>query len=164
MPLTYLIVIKGTLIVPCGRVDTGEGEILMSLLTQQAQEGHLDHAHRFVRHFGSAAHVRVPLFFAADLLAPRNVGHFGRLKVRVDASFARASHVTKNVNGIVRHAQVGIDPVPTCQPVCIQLKVFSFVLCIFFLSRFSGPCRHCFAMLKLSYKINILCSAREGQC
>lgn len=139
MPLTYLIVIKGTLIVPCGRVDTGEGEILMSLLTQQAQEGHLDHAHRFVRHFGSAAHVRVPLFFAADLLAPRNVGHFGRLKVRVDASFARASHVTKDVNGIVRHAQVGIDPVPTCQPVCIQLKVFSFVLCIFFFVSLFGP-------------------------
>ena len=138
----------------------------MGFLTQQAQEGHLDHAHRFVRHLGSTTHVRVPLFFAADLLAPRNVGHFRWLKVRVDASLARASHVTKDVNGIVRHAQVGIDPVPTCQPVCIQLNkwlfsIFYFVflsLLIFFiifqdLSALSS-------LLKLSYKINILCSAK----
>ena len=114
----------------------------MGLLAQQTQEGHLDHTHRFVRHLGSSTHVRVPVLLAA-LLAPRNVGHLRRLQVRVDASFSRASHVTKDVDGVVRHAQVGVNPVPTCPVILFHLaQVFLCVVlsALLTLSAFHRTC------------------------
>ena len=45
-----LFVVEGTLIVPSCRIDTSKCKVLVGLLTQQTQEGHLDHAHSLVRH------------------------------------------------------------------------------------------------------------------
>ena len=45
-----LVVIEGTLVVPRSRVDARKGEVLVRLLTEQPQEGHLNDADRFVRH------------------------------------------------------------------------------------------------------------------
>ena len=107
-----LVVVESSLVVPSCRVDARQREILIGLLAEEAEEGHLDDAHRFVGDFGRSSHVRVPIFFAA-LFAPRDVGHLGGLQIRVDASLSQARHVAEDVNGVVRHAQVGIDPVPT---------------------------------------------------
>ena len=48
-----LIVLEGALVVPHRRVDASERDVLISVLTQQTQESHLNDAHRFVRYLRS---------------------------------------------------------------------------------------------------------------
>jgi len=76
--LDGLIVFEGALVVPHGRIDAGERDVLIRVLTQQTQESHLNDAHRLVRYFGGSSHLRVPFQFITRL-APGNVGHLGRL-------------------------------------------------------------------------------------
>ena len=52
--LDGLIVFEGALVVPHGRIDAGERDVLIRVLTQQTQESHLNDAHRLVRYLPGA--------------------------------------------------------------------------------------------------------------
>jgi len=127
-----LVVVKRALVVPHGGIDARERDVLIGRLTQQTQESHLNDTDRFVCDFGGASHFRVPNRFGAGL-APRNVGHLGRLDIGEDARFSRSRHVAVHVNGIIGHSQIGIDPVPSVFELWVtEVEVFAGANGIFF--------------------------------
>lgn len=48
-------------------------------------------------------------------LPPRNGGHLAGVDVRIDTRLAQAGDVAEHVDGVVRHAQVRVNPVPACR-------------------------------------------------
>jgi hypothetical protein len=64
-------------------------------------------------YFEASAELRVPVVLRSFFL-PGYVGHVRAVDVGKDTSFALSCHVAKDVNRVVYHSQIWINPVPTC--------------------------------------------------
>ena len=97
---------------PGGGVDAGVGEVLISFLAEQPQEGQLDWTQRVVADAEASPESGVP---ALRALPPGNVGHPAGVHVRGHARLSPGGHVAVDLHCVVHHAEVGINPVEAWQ-------------------------------------------------
>jgi len=97
-------------VVPGGGVEAGVRKVLVRLLTHQPEECELDGPEGVVTDPEPAAQRRVPALLT---LPPRDVWHPAGVDVREDAGLPARRHVAVHLHGVVRHPQVGVDPVET---------------------------------------------------
>jgi hypothetical protein len=64
-------------------------------------------------YFEASTELRVPVVLRSFFL-PGYVGHVRTVNVGKDTSFALSCHVAKDVNRVVYHSQIWINPVPAC--------------------------------------------------